>query len=268
MKDEKIIEYLKSFNFWGNDNVYMHVIAPEKFSNLESIYGIDSVLCFKYFIINKNENGIAVIPFDLTGKSISEAATFIPNENIDCIYMEKYKFMLFMGGIRVIIKTKDNKVLEFEYNKKKEENINKLVNRFPKISNDINTMEGVSFNNKPVFNVKVVLEDENLENISNMDIKIANNKLESEENFKYYKDVLIKLVQNINCQEVKFVFRANENTITDTIHLTIDALTSALFDISWYYHDNNIPVATIYIVVQSENTKVLYENACKKIGFI
>lgn len=129
MKDEKIIEYLKEFNFWGNENIYFHTMAPQSFSKEEKIYGLRAVTSYKYFIVNKNENGITVIPFDLTGKSIADDAIIIPNDNISTIYTEKYKFLLVFSGTRLVIKTKDNKVLELAYIKNNH-NMNTLLSIF------------------------------------------------------------------------------------------------------------------------------------------
>lgn len=120
MKDEKIIHYLKDANLWGENNLYFFAMAPESFSNLESIYGLD-VLWIKYYIVNKNENGIAIIPFDETLKCVKQLITMIPHANIKEVYTEKYKFMFFIPGVRLIIKTNDNKVIEFDYPVKEKE---------------------------------------------------------------------------------------------------------------------------------------------------
>lgn len=120
MKDEKIIQYLKDTNLWGENNIYFFAMAPSSFSDQESIYGLD-VLWIKYYIVNKNENGIAIIPFDQTLKCISELITIIPHTSIKEVYTEKYKFMLFMKGNRLIIKTNENKVVELEYPEPKKE---------------------------------------------------------------------------------------------------------------------------------------------------
>ncbi len=130
MKDEKIIEYLQSFNFWGNENLYTFAPAPQSFSKAESVFGMGA-LNLKYFIINKNENGVAIIPFSQTLQSIAEAAIFIPYDNISNIYTEKYKFMFVLSGTRFTIQTKDNKVVDLEYNKRPvmEELLNMFQNK-------------------------------------------------------------------------------------------------------------------------------------------
>lgn len=78
-----------------------------------------NIFYIKFFIVNKNEIGIGVIPFDKIGDVVEEKAVFIPNDNIDSVYLEKYKFFLVFPGTRLVIKTKGNKVLDLEYNKKK-----------------------------------------------------------------------------------------------------------------------------------------------------
>lgn len=120
MKDEKIIKYLKDANLWGENNLYFFAIAPASFSNQESIYGLN-VLRVKYCIVNKNENGIGIIPFDETLKCINQLITTIPHANIKEVYTEKYKFMFFISGVRLIIKTNDNKVVELDYPAKEKE---------------------------------------------------------------------------------------------------------------------------------------------------
>lgn len=120
MKDEKIIQYLKDANLWGENNLYFFTMAPGKSSAYENFYGLNE-LEIKYYIVNKNENGIAIIPFDETLKSIKQLITIIPHENIKEVYTEEYKFMFFLKGNRLIIKTNENKVVELEYlNTKKE----------------------------------------------------------------------------------------------------------------------------------------------------
>lgn len=114
MKEEKIIQYLKNANFWGNENIYFYTVACEKLSKNESVYDLD-VLSIKYYIVNRNENGIGIIPFNELGKSIKNLITFIPNSDIKEVYIEDYKFLFFIPGKKLIIKTIEDKVIELEY---------------------------------------------------------------------------------------------------------------------------------------------------------
>lgn len=120
MKDEKIVQYLKDANLWGKSNIYFFRMLPVKLSNQQSIYGIN-VIGIKYCIVNKNENGIAIIPFDETLKCLNQLITVIPHTNIKEVYIEKYKFMFFIPGAKLIIKTNENKVVEVDYPTKEKE---------------------------------------------------------------------------------------------------------------------------------------------------
>lgn len=130
MSEEKIIQYLKEFNFWGEENLYFYTFASQNCSNQPNLYGIYGV-SFKYFIINKTERGVYVIPFDVTGKSVKEGSLFLPNENIKEVYIEKYKFMFFLSGTQLVIRTTDeNKVLELEYIGKEDSNKISALNMY------------------------------------------------------------------------------------------------------------------------------------------
>ena len=96
MNEEKIIQYLKECNFLGNETLYFYTQIPGSFSDQASVYGMDE-LNIKYYIVNKNENGIGIIPFDVTGKSIANLIKFFPMSNIKEIYTEKYKFLIFLS---------------------------------------------------------------------------------------------------------------------------------------------------------------------------
>ena len=115
MNEEKIIQYLKDADLWGKENLYTYTVAPPNFSGLENIYGMDAVWRIRYYIINKNEDGVAILPFDITAKIIKDLIIFIPNSDIKEVYTEKYKFMFFATGKRLVIKTKEDKVVEVEY---------------------------------------------------------------------------------------------------------------------------------------------------------
>lgn len=136
MKEEKMIQYLKDANLWGENNTYFFAMAPQSFSNEESIFGFDR-LSTKYYIINKNEEGIGIIPFYETLKSIKELITRIPHSEIKEVNIEDYKFLFILKGTKVIIKTTENKVFEFDYPSKKsqkflESNMYKFVSEYIK----------------------------------------------------------------------------------------------------------------------------------------
>lgn len=128
MKDEKIIEYLKSANLWKNNNLYFFAVCPDSYSKNENIYA--SILHrIRFLIINKNEDEIGIIPFDSTLACMAECVVRIPLTEIVDVYLEDYKFLFFFNETRCIIKTKVNKTIEFGFSKNKK-NINSNISKF------------------------------------------------------------------------------------------------------------------------------------------
>lgn len=275
MKDEKIIKYLKDANLWRENNLYFLAMVPVSLSNQKSIYGID-VLAVRYCIVNKNENGIAIIPFDETLKCISQLITMIPHANIKEVYTEKYKSMLFISGVRLIIKTNDNRVVELEYPAKEKEkflssNMYKFVSEYKNKNEDRKSYIEPIIKNKEdgIMKIDFILKEEiNINNELYCKMEITNNKKIKEDIKELYSN---KILEYIQTGKTKIYFYAetlpNDNK---TVKITTEALSEALFDMSWYFEDNYIKDNNFEVIIIAEDhrTQDLYRIACKKMGLI
>ncbi len=272
MKDEKIIQYLKDANLWGENNLYFFAMAPNSFSNQKSIYGTKQME-IKFYIVNENENGIAIIPFDETLKSIKQLITIIPHENIKEVYTEKYKFMFFLKGNRLIIKTNENKVVELECphpKKETEEFLNSNIYKFILKYKNNEHKE----NKNVIMKIDFTLKDRiNINNDLCCKIEITDNKKIKEDIKKLYSNKILEAMQS---GKMKIYFYAE--TLPDdekTIKITTEIFTEVLYDMGWYFKDNEIEANDIednnfevIIVAEEQKTQDIYITACKKMGLI
>ena len=271
MKDEKAIQYLKDANFWGNENLYFYTFAPQSFTKYESIYGLNS-LSIKYFLINSNENGIGIIPFDLTAISIKDLITFIPYSNFVGAYKEKYKFMFILPGNRLVLKFTDNKVLELEYNGNENGtgqtlNMYKFYKKYEiPIPTEINNS---SKSYSKDINIDFALTQNTTVNNNDKVYKIvtANNENEKENYKNSYKNLIIEAINN---KLPNIYFYAEEVPLDKKIaELTSSAIIETTFDLEWYFSDNNIDCSNTKITILSKDEQIqeFYKNAFRKMGF-
>ena len=271
MKDEKVINYLKEANFWGNENLYFYTPASPKISSQENIYGTDA-LGIKYYLINKNENGIGIIPFDLTAKSINNLIKFIPNSEIAGIYMENYKVMFIFKGTTLGIKLNDGKVLELDYTGKENGtgqalNMYKFSTSYKILTNKENSTstedkkQGININFALAANTTINNNDKLYK------IGIVNNENEKENYKSSYKNLIMEAVNN------KFpyiYFYAEEIPIDKKIaQLTTSTLIETTLDLEWYFSENNIDChnTQITILCKDEQIQAFYKNEFNKWGY-
>lgn len=99
-------------------------------------------------------------------------------------------------------------------------------------------------------------------------IEVTDNKKIKEDIKKLYSNKILESMKN---EKMKIYFYAE--TLPDdkrTIKITIEALTETLFDMGWYFKDNDIEDNNIEVIIVAEDQKTqdLYKIACKKIGLI
>ena len=271
MKDEKVIEYLKEANFLGNENLYFYTPASPKTSKQENIYGLDA-LTIKYYIINKNENGIGIIPFDVTAKSIKSLIKFIPNSEISGIYKEDYKVMFIFKGTTLGIKLNDGKVLELDYIGN-ENGTGQALNMYKfstlyqtsTIKEDSTPIE----DKKQGINIDFALTQNTTVNNNDKVYKIvtANNENEKENYKNSYKNLIIEAINN---KLPNIYFYVEEVPLDKKIaELTSSAIIETTFDLEWYFSDNNIDCSNTKITILSKDEQIqeFYKNAFRKMGF-
>lgn len=116
-------------------------------------------------------------------------------------------------------------------------------------------------------NLKFVLKEE-LNNEQCYELDEIEDKKVKEQKKEFYSNVIIEAIQT---GKTKIYFEAKE-ILNDKniIKLTTEALAEALFDIGWYFDDNNIDDSNFNIVIISddENCLELYKKACKEMGFV
>ncbi len=271
MKDEKVIKYLKEANFWGNENLYFYTPASPKASKQENIYGLDA-LTIKYYIINKNENGIGIIPFDITAKSIKNLIKFIPNSEISGIYKENYKVMFVFKGTTLGIKLNNGKVLELDYIGN-ENGTGQALNMY-KFSTLYQTST-IKENPTPIndkkqgININFALTQNTTINNNDKVYKIvtANNENEKENYKNSYKNLIIEAVNN----KLQYIyFYAEEIPIDKKIaKLTTSAIIETTLDLEWYFNDNNIDCSNTKIIILSKDEQIqeFYKSEFNKWGY-
>lgn len=114
MTDEKIINAFKEANFWGKENLYFcGTILPSKIQY--AAFGVFANINLSFIIINKNENGIGIIPIDqVSGKPLIEKVLIIPNQSISNISFEKAG-LFWYKTINII--SKNNESISFKTQK-------------------------------------------------------------------------------------------------------------------------------------------------------
>ena len=277
MKEDKMIEYLKNCNFWGNENFYCYTMEPGKYSKEKNIYGLDFIH-IKYYLLNKNENGIGIIPFDFTGKSIKELIKFIPNYDIKEVYVEKYKSLIFISEKRLIIKTKLDEVLEVGYNGKENGNMHNInMHKFFMACKQWH-VNNIEKNNSIIINkgknnydmiIKVVSKDTNFiaEELYN-EIFIIEDKNEKDKIERIYIE---KMIDAINKGMQQFYIWTSEIPENKQIAMiTAQALSEALFDTWCRFKDDIISSNNFEVVIITPNeiTKKFYEKELKKLDLL
>lgn len=99
-------------------------------------------------------------------------------------------------------------------------------------------------------------------------VEITNNKKTKEDIKELYSN---KILEYIQTGKMKTYFYAE--TLPDdkkTIKITTEALSESLFDIGWYFKDNDIEDNDfeVIIIAGDQRTQDLYRIACKKMGLI
>lgn len=115
MNDEKIINAFKQANFWGNNNLYFSgAILPTIGDYLA--FGVFANMNLSYIAINKNENGIGIIPIDqISNKLLIDKILIITNENIKNVSLNNAGFLWYK---EISIISKNNELIKFKVQKK------------------------------------------------------------------------------------------------------------------------------------------------------
>lgn len=139
---EKLIAYLKQANCYGEYNYCFTVQKQEKVNSaLMGIFGgaLGGAVAHKLndskvigYIINKNENGIAILPIigDIKNPIVDiDNMLFLNNEDIDKVVIKKDGFSFKI--IKIVLKNKEeysfrmaNKIKNIDYH---ETNLNKFI---------------------------------------------------------------------------------------------------------------------------------------------
>lgn len=114
MNDEKIINAFKEANFWGNDNLYFSgAVLPT--TGQYVVFGVFANISLNFLIINKNEQGIGIIPIDqISGKPRVEQLLVINNANINSVTFNKAG-LFWYKNINII--SKSNEAISFKVQK-------------------------------------------------------------------------------------------------------------------------------------------------------
>lgn len=114
----------------------------------------------------------------------------------------------------------------------------------------------------------ILKEEINVNNESCCKIEITDNKKNEEDIKQMYSNEILEAIQT---GRMNIYFYAE--TLPDdkkTIKITTEFFTDVLFDMGWYFKDNDIEDNNfeVIIIAEEQKTQDLYRTACRKMGLI